>query len=294
MSVLKIGKAAPANLMLLSQIVAIAGHRAIPSQNRRKNFNDWRKKNAMTAILNFALCFATLLPMPGQKVFTEYYPAFIAARNSGKMLLVDFGTNFDLKTVDAKSLERYVICRIPVDYKLKIDGKMARLIDAPAFTCLQQQAGIAVVDLQNKAHFRETVSVLPQRYAAGGYVGALLDLPAGSLTQRTLTWAFRVHQERPPCTNGTADPTMMDHADRHSLNQASSNSMYHSGSFPGSFEIVAQSWMSNANVADVAIDLVNLWRSSAPHWGAAITPWSRYGVDMQTNGSVWFATGVFQ
>jgi hypothetical protein len=39
---------------------------------------------------------------------------------------------------------------------------------------------------------------------------------------------------------------------------------------------------------------VNLWRSSAPHWGAAITPWSAYGVDMQTNGSVWYATGVFR
>jgi len=248
----------------------------------------------MTAIAHLALWFATLLPAPSQKVYKEYYPAFIEARKSGKMLLVDFGTSFDFKTVDAKSLDRYVICRVPVDYSLKIDGKQARLIDAPAFTCLQKQPGIAVVDLHNKEHFRETVSVLPQRYAVAYYVGALLDLPAGSLTQRTLTWAFRVHAEHPPCTNGTADPTMMDHADHHSLNQANSNSMYHSGSFPGSFEIVAQSWMSNANVADVAVDLVNLWRSSAPHWGAAITAWSRYGVDMQTNGSVWYATGVFQ
>ena len=160
--------------------------------------------------------------------------------------------------------------------RIKIDGKQARLIDAPAFTCLQKQPGIAVVDLQNKAHFRETVSVLPQAVRGRRTTsGPCSTCPPGSLTQRTLTWAFRVHQERPACTNGTADPTMMDHADRHSLNQAKSNSMYHSGTFPGSFEIVAQSWMSNANIADVAVDLVNLWRSSAPHWGAAITPWSR-------------------
>jgi hypothetical protein len=86
----------------------------------------------------------------------------------------------------------------------------------------------------------------------------------------------------------------MDHADRHSMIQANSNSMHHSGTFPGSFEIVAQSWMGNGNIADVAVDLVNLWRSSAPHWGAASTPWTRFGVDMQTNGSVWYATGVFQ
>ncbi len=246
----------------------------------------------MTAVAYIALWFATLLPAPGQG-YTDYYPAFKEAKKSGKMLLVDFGTNFDFKTVDAKSLERYVICRVPLDYQLKIDGKMARLIDAPAFSCLQQQPGIVVVDLHNKEHFRETVSVLPQRYAAAYYVGALLDLPAGTITQRTLTWAFRVHQEHPPCTNGMADPGMMQHADYHSLNQANSNSMYHSGNFPGSFEIVAQS-MGNGNMADIAVELVNLWRSSAPHWGAASTPWSAYGVDMQTNGSVWYATGVFR
>jgi hypothetical protein len=175
----------------------------------------------MTASAWIALCLTTLLPAPVH-FHKDYYPAYVEARKSGKMLLVDFGTGFDFKTLDQKSLERYVICQVPVDYSLKIDGKQARLIDAPAFTCLQQQAGIAVVDLQNKSHFRETVSVLPQRYAAAYYVGALLDLPAGSLTQRTLTWAFRVHQERPPCTNGTADPTMMEHADHHSLNQGRS------------------------------------------------------------------------
>jgi hypothetical protein len=247
----------------------------------------------MSATIGFVLCLASLLQQG--RIYTEYFPAFVDARNSGKMLLIDFGTNFDFKTVDAKKLEGYVLCRLPVNHTIRLDGKVERLIDAPAFACLQKQPGLVVVDLHNKAHFREAVSVLPQRYALAYYVGALLDLPQGSLTQRTLTWAFRVHQERPACTVGAADPVLMDHADRHSLTQATSNSMHHSSSFPGSFEIVAQSWMGTAyNVADVAVDLVNLWRSSAPHWGAAVTPWSRYGLDMQNNGSVWYGTGVFQ
>jgi hypothetical protein len=245
----------------------------------------------MTATTCLALCLTTLI---SGRVQTDYLHAYKDARNSGKMLVIDFGTGFDFATVDAKKLDGYVLCRVPVDYTIPIDGKKTRLIDAPAFDSLQKQSGIAVVDLRDKAHFGETVSVLPQRYSVGGYVDALFDLPVGSLTQRTLTWAFRVHQERPACTAGAADPTLMDHADRQSLAQAQSNSMFHSSSFPGSFEIVAQSWMSNANVADVAIDLVNLWRSSPPHWGAATTAWSHYGVDMQTNGSVWYATGVFQ
>ena len=245
----------------------------------------------MTATAYLALWLAMLVD---GRVHTDYFPAYTEARKSGKMLLIDFGTGFDFKTVDPKKLDGFVLCRVPLDYTIPLDGKKTRLIDAPAFDCLQKQAGLAVVDLQHKSHLRETVSVLPQRFAIGGNVDALLDLPAGSLTQRTLTWAFRVHQERPACTFGTADPTLMDHADRHSTTQAQSNSMFHSGSFPGSFEIVAQSWMSNANVVDVAIDLVALWRSSPPHWGAATTAWSRYGVDMQSNGSVWYATGVFQ
>jgi hypothetical protein len=249
------------------------------------------EESTMTATACLALCLTTLV---NGSVNTEYYPAYKEARSSGKMLLIDFGTGFDFKTVDAKRLDGFVLCRVPVDYTIPIDGKPTRLIDAPAFDCLQKQAGIVVVDLRDKSHFGETVSVLPQRYSVGGYVDALFDLPVGSLTQRTLTWAFRVHQERPACTAGVADPTLMEHADRQSTVQAQSNSMFHSSSFPGSFEIVAQSWMSTANMADVAIDLVNLWRSSPPHWGAASTAWSRYGVDMQTNGSVWYATGVFQ
>ena len=65
-----------------------------------------------------------MLPGAGPEgLHTEYYPAFVAARSSGKMLLVDFGTDFDFKTVDAKSLEGYVICHVPVDYKLKIDSR---------------------------------------------------------------------------------------------------------------------------------------------------------------------------
>jgi hypothetical protein len=244
----------------------------------------------MTAATCFALCFATLLP--GQ-VHTDYFPAYIAARNAGKMLVIDFGTGFDFKTVDAKTLEGYVLCRVPLDYKIPVNGKKERLIDAPAFAFMQQQPGIAVVDLRHKDHYRETVSVLPQRYALTGYVAALLDLPAGTLTQRTLTWAFRVHQEQPPCCRGSADPTLMNHAEAQSTNQANSNAMFHSGSFPGSFEIVAQSW-SGGNIVDTAVDLVNLWRSSPAHWGAASTPWSYYGVDMQSNGAGWFATGVFQ
>ncbi len=245
----------------------------------------------MTATACLALCMTTVVNAPVQ---TDYYHAYREAQRSGKMLVIDFGTGFDFNTLDAKKLDGTVLCRVPVDYTIKLDGKPTRLIDVPAFDCLQKQSGIVVVDLQEKSHFGETISVLPQRYSAAGYVDALFDLPVGSLTQRTLTWAFRVHQEHPACVQGVADPTLMQHADRQSTVQAQSNSMFHSSNFPGSFEIVAQSGSGGGNLADVAIELVNTWRGSAPHWGAATTAWSSYGVDMQTNGGSWFATGVFR
>ncbi len=85
-------------------------------------------------------------------IHTQYYPAYAEARSSGKMLLIDFGTNFDFSTIDQKKLEGYVLCRVPIEYTIPIDGKKERLIDAPAFDCLQKQAGIAVVDLRDKSH----------------------------------------------------------------------------------------------------------------------------------------------
>src|SRR4051812_12434623 len=132
----------------------------------------------MTASTYAAICLAALFH---GDIHTKYFPAYIEARDSGKMLLIDFGTNFDFKSVDAKKLEGYVICRLPLEHSVLLEGKAQRLIDAPAFNCLQKQPGLVVIDLHNKNHFREAVSVLPQRYTAAYYVAALLDLPDGSI-----------------------------------------------------------------------------------------------------------------
>ena len=47
-------------------------------------------------------------------------------------------------------------------------------------------------------------------------------------------------------------------------------------------------------MVDAAIDIVGSWRQSSGHWSAARSAWSSYGYDMKTNGSKWFATGVFR
>src|SRR5690606_6546281 len=125
-------------------------------------------------------------------------------------------------------------------------------------------------------------------------IAALLALPEGTLTQRTLTWAFFIHPERPRSVYAAPCPRLMTHCARHSARQASMNDQHHDMNHPGRSEIVAESWPWNKNVVDAAIDIVWSWRQSPGHWSAASGTWQRFGYDMKTNGEKWFATGVFE
>jgi len=225
--------------------------------------------------------------------YTDYFAAYREARDTKRMLLIDVASDFDFGTISPEKLSGHVLCRLPVDYKIEVDGEQKRLVDCPAFKALGGKPGMIVVDLRNQQTRRLTVSVLPKRHVSKPHVETLLSLPPGTLTQRTLIWAFRVHPEQPRGVFSKADNTLMTHAANHSAVQAQYNSMHHAYWFPGSFEIVAESW-TNQSIVDAAIDLVNLWRSSPTHWWAASSNWNKFGCDMKSNGSQWFATGVFE
>jgi len=229
----------------------------------------------------------------GAEAHTDYYAAYRQARDGKRMLLIDMGVEFDFSTVAPEKLSGHVLCKVPVDHRIDVNGQRVRLIDSPAFQALGKQPGLVVVDLRNEKTRRLAVSVVPRRHVTKQHVEALLLLPAGTLTQRTLLWAFRVHPERPAGVLGQADTALMSHASNHSAEQAQFNVMYHAYSFPGSFEIVAASW-TNQTMVDAAIELVNLWRNSPPHWWAATGQWHKFGCDMKSNGQQWFATGVFE
>ena len=240
-----------------------------------------------------ALVFLTCTALGPAEVHTDYYEAYRKARDTKSFLLIDFGSGFDFSQVPPQQLAGHVLCRIPAGYTIEVGGARTRLLDRSAFWALEGRPGLAVVDLRNREHFGRTVSVLPQRHVTPFKVAAVLGLPAGTLTQRTLVWAFRIHPERPQSVYGTACPYLMAHCQRHCGVQCASNDQHHAAGHPGSTEIVAESWPWNRNVVDAAIDIVQSWRGSPGHWGAASRPWARYGYDMQTNGQKWYATGVF-
>lgn len=233
---------------------------------------------------------ASVLMAEPPVVHEDYCEAYRIAEEQERMLLIDFESGVDLESLDRRWLATHIVCRPPADFEM--DGR--RLRDSAAFAALDGQRGVAIVDFSHWQHRGHTVSVLPSDKANRSNVDALLALPEGTLTQRTLIWAFRVHPERPRSVYGLPAPDLMQHAERHSLVQARTNNQHHAGNNPGRSEIVAESWPWNKNIVVAAIDIVDAWRHSSGHWSAASRQWGEYGYDMKTNGNKWFATGTFR
>ncbi|HEX6985178.1 MAG TPA: hypothetical protein VF170_07360, partial [Planctomycetaceae bacterium] len=145
--------------------------------------------------LTSILAGVTLLATPAADRSDDYYAAYARAESGHKLLLVDFGTGARFDAVRPDRLDRHVVCRVSADHRLP--GESQQLIDHACFNALGGGPGLAVIDLTGGPHHGDVVSVLPQRHCSPDKVAALLALPPGTLTQRTLTWAFLIHPERP-------------------------------------------------------------------------------------------------
>ena len=255
---------------------------------------------------------------------TDYYDAYRAARKAKHMLLINFvpaNENATQRNLDQyigqsvpvrDKLAAFERVRVPVDATVDINDKPVRLLSHPGFVHLNGQPGIAVVDLASKGHdfYGEVVTSLP--YSSGKYyhwrnshLAAVLDLPAGTITQRTMVWAVRTHPEAPQSTTGHQAPQLAEAAERHSQHQAAIgvqghhqwDSRFHSirsqvGAGMAS-EVVAESW-PNQNMLDSCIDCVQSWRHSSGHWGAVRSRHRLFGYDIRRGGNgIWYGTGIF-
>lgn len=187
-----------------------------------------------------------------------------------------------------------------------------RLINEPAFKYLGGKPGVAIVDFKNtkQPFYGQVVTALP--FTSGkyyrwtnSYLLSALKLPAGTVTQRTMVWAVRIHPEHPRSTNGKMHPALAAGATKQSAYQASVGvqghqnwetrvhhlvSQTHAG---GASEVVAESW-ENQGMIDSCIDCVLSWRHSPGHWGAVSGTHKYYGYDIRkgSNG-IWYGTGIF-
>jgi hypothetical protein len=265
---------------------------------------------------------------------SDYYEAYRAAEKAHKMLFIYFcndasarnapGQPIPLDPIDSalsaaaerSKLDNFVLVRVPLDTNVPIDGRPSRLLYNAAFSELRHGPGLVVIDLAHAdaTYYHDVVSVCP--FIPGKYyhfepehVSTLLDLPAGSVTQRTMVFAVRIHPEQPASTQGEADSILYDEAESHSRYQASiqvqghhqwesrfhriMSRLFRRGTPGTPAEVVAESW-PNENLVDSCIDCVDSWRHSPGHWSEVHAQHVGYGYDIKRGANgIWYATGIF-
>jgi hypothetical protein len=213
-------------------------------------------------------------------------------------------------------LAQFIALKLPSNAQITVDGKSVTLLRHPAFAEMLNRPGLAILDMTDKgsSHFRRVVSVLPftsSRFASSAYtskraVSTLLTLPVGTLTQRTMVFAVRMHREAPASTQGKLDPALSAEANSHSNHQASIGVQGHhnwdsrfqriNGKLPSGLmaqEVVAESWPGE-NLVEACEDCVHSWRQSPGHWGAVRSRHPVFGFDIKRGrNGIWYATGIF-
>ena len=166
----------------------------------------------------------------------EYGPAVKAAKTAQGMLLIHFrdgSAGEPQRAVDQmiyedpqvqSPLSKFTCCKLSRDEQVTVAGKEIKLLSHAAFAELQNNAGLAILDYRDKDDplFGHVVSVFPlaRRKLDREKLLVLLDLPPGTLTQRTLIFAVRIHPERPASTTGEFVSLLANESADHSQYQA--------------------------------------------------------------------------
>jgi hypothetical protein len=208
-----------------------------------------------------------------------------------------------------RMLQEFVCLRLPLDAKVALGGMDVVLLEHPTLREMLGRPGVAIADFAHadpKLHGC-IVSVFPltgNLFYGPAEMKVILDLPPGTLTQRTLIYAVRIHPEKPASALGRADDRLLAEAGSHSQYQARICLQGHHGwnsRFPRIIarlgfaprEVCAESW-PRQNLVESAIECVRCWRLSSGHWSAVQARNRAFGYDMKLGANgVWYATGIF-
>jgi hypothetical protein len=274
---------------------------------------------------------------PELKWVEDYNQAMKQAVDEKRLMLVHFYRPSDQRRTEAadagdsvvniesalnqrglcEKLAGYVLTKLPLDAQANSKGEKVRLLDHGAFSELHKGPGLAVIDLAHEGteYYGYVVSIL--RFTPGKYyrfnpkqLETLVNLPAGTLTQRSMVFAVRIHPEHPASTEGQENPVLLSEATDHSDYQARIHVQGHQdwesrfhrilGKLLGRgergmpVEVVAESW-PDQDLMDSCVDCVASWRQSEGHWNAVKAQQASYGYDIRegSNG-IWYATGIFR
>ncbi len=273
-------------------------------------------------IKGLALCFASKVKSNAIYWHDDYARAVQEAQRQGKMLFIYFcdpGENcecnrFKSETLDdalvCSKLRDYVCLQVPLDAWITADGEKVVLLKHEALKEMLGRPGIAIVDYvhQDPQLYGTVVSTFPitQRlWYTPEKMAAILDLPPGTLTQRTLIYAVRTHPDKPASTKGDPSPYLFEEARKQSQYQADIRlqghhfweSRFHRirAKLEGlsAREVCAESWPGE-NLVEAAVECVRCWRLSDGHWSTVAGRQRVFGYDMKrgSNG-IWYATGIF-
>ena len=256
---------------------------------------------------------------------TDYNESVKIAKERGKMMFVFFyepeGDGLDdlfestvlSQPAIAERLKGFVCTKLPLQTKITIRGEEEEevLLKHPAFEEMLGKPGMAILDFSRSdtkldGAVVSTFPITKKLQYTPKQTAIILDLPPGTLTQRTLIYAVRIHPDKPASTNGQVDQILMTEAERHSKYQARIRRQGHHywGSrfhrintrLPGGLtarEVCAESWPGESLV-EAAIECVRCWRFSSGHWSAVRTRHRIYGYDMKRGRNrIWYATGIF-
>jgi hypothetical protein len=266
-----------------------------------------------------------LKPVPEPDLFwhDDYAPAYREAKEDGRLLFIYFydpqqtatRRSFETKTlanpqIKAK-LAEYVLLKLPRDAVVTTGGQRVALLQHASFGEMLRREGIAMVDLahKNTEYYGHVVSSFPftlGKYYRGPALDIILSLPPGTLTQRTMIYAVRIHPEGPASTQGKFINVLADEAKAHSAHQAAILVQGHHNwenrfhrinarlpSGVSAQEVVAESW-PNESLVDACVDCVDSWRHSPGHWNAVVSRHPVFGFDIKRGrNGIWYATGIF-
>lgn len=254
---------------------------------------------------------------------SQYEAAFKAAAAKTRQLFVWFydpraiaeNERFFVEALEQPAIaarlgQRFVAAKLPLDAQMSWEAEPTPLLAHSGFAALHRQPGLAIVDLTDgdSPHHGHVVSAYPFSRVPidAAKLTVLLDLPRGSLTQRTLIFAVRTHPDAPASTAGHLSSLLLRETASHAAHQARINLQGHhqwdqrfhaiNAELPGGLaaqEVCAESWPGQ-DLVEAAEECVDSWRQSPGHWEAVSRRHALYGYDMQlgSNG-VWYAAGIF-
>ncbi len=255
---------------------------------------------------------------------TDYNQAYRQAREEQKMLFIFFRNEgspriagFYERDVLASAELREPLSKV-VRVVLPLDAVRPfrppevpdlKMLDHSSFKYMYHRQGIAMIDLTDPDSelYGMVVSAHPftlgLHYTVRG-TKIVLNLPKGTVTQRALVYAVRLHPAAPvSTTDGRCDSYLCKQAHNSSNLMMAYGSVGHHdwgnryseiAAIKGKSAMEVAAMAGNTGLIEAAIQVVDQWYGSPAHWQIMSAPASIFGYDLvHDSAGNWWGTGLF-